>query len=341
MNVLIIGGTGLISTAITRALLDIGASVTHFNRGKSQTDPPPGVQTLTGDRTDYAAFENAMAEAGTFDCVMDMVGYQPGDAQSVVRALGGKIGQLIFCSTVDVYDQPVGALPIREDAPRAGRNDYGRNKVVIEQALERAAEQGAFPLTILRPAHTYDDQGAILHAFGGGTAWADRLRREKPVIVHGAGGSLWTACHADDVGPAFARAAGNPHAFHKSYNVAGDEWLTWDRMYQICATALGAPPPRLVHIPTDTLTKLAPDRAAIIAQNFRFNNIFDNGAAHHDLGFRYTVSYAEGARRVLGYLQANGKIENSDEQGWYDRLVDAWTRISDAMTVEMAAEASQ
>lgn len=190
MNVLLIGGTGLISTATTRALLEMGASVTHFNRGKRNAEPPPGVQTIVGDHTYYAAFEARMADTGTGDCVIDMVGYQPGDADSVIRAFGGKFGHFVFCSTVDVYDQPVADLPIREDAPRAGRNDYGKNKVVIEQTLERAAEQGTFPLT-------------ILHAFGGGTAWADRLRRSKPILVHGDGGSLWTAD-----------------------NVAGAEWLT-------------------------------------------------------------------------------------------------------------------
>jgi len=128
MKVLLIGGTGLISTATTRALLARGADVTHFNRGKSQPEPLPGVKTIVGDRTDHAAFETAMADAGTFDCVIDMVGYKPVDAESVVRAFKGRIGHLVFCSTVDVYARPVPAFPIRENAPLGGRNDYGRKR---------------------------------------------------------------------------------------------------------------------------------------------------------------------------------------------------------------------
>lgn len=337
MKVLIIGGTGLISTATTRTLLARGADVTHFNRGKSQAEPLPGVKTIGGDRRDFAAFEAAMAEAGTWDCVIDMVGYAPEDAESVVRAFKGRVGHFIFCSTVDVYDQPVADLPIRENAPRAGRNDYGKNKVVCEQVLERAAGRGAFSLSILRPAHTYNDRGAILHALGSGTAWADRLRKNKPVIVHGDGNSLWTACHADDVGPAFAQAAGNPRTFDKAYNVAGEEWLTWNRMYEICAGALGAPAPHLAHVPTDFLAAAAPRFGAIVAQNFQFNNVFDNRTAQTDLGFRYTVPYAEGARRVMGYLDAHGKIESSDSQPWYDLLLAAWERH----TNEAASEAEQ
>src|SRR4051812_23481823 len=102
MKVLLIGGTGLISTAITRALLELGADVTHFNRGRSAA-PPPGLTTLAGDRRDFPAFERQMAGAGTFDCVVDMVGYRPDEAESAVRALAGRVGQLVFCSTVDVY----------------------------------------------------------------------------------------------------------------------------------------------------------------------------------------------------------------------------------------------
>ena len=337
MNVLLIGGTGLISTSITRSLLGMGGvSVTHYNRGRSDTQPPEGVKTIRGDRKDFAAFEARMAEAGTWDCVIDMVGYAPEEAESVVRAFRGRIGQFVFCSTVDVYDQPVADLPIREDAPRAGRNGYGRDKVRCEDVLLEAERRGDFPLTILRPAHTYRDRGAILHAFGGGTAWADRLRKNKPVIVHGDGNSLWTACHADDVGTAFAAAAGNPAALGKAYNVAGDEWLTWNRMYRLCADALGAPAPRLVHIPTDLLARVTPKQGAILAQNFQFNNVFDNGAAHADLGFRYTIPYAEGARRVVAHLDADGKIESSDEQAWYDRLLASWERAGEVVRTATA-----
>lgn len=86
MKVLIIGGTGLISTAITRFLVERGDEVTHYNRGKLDLYPTPaGVRTIQGDRTDYPRFEQQMAEAGHFDCVMDMVGYAPEDAASAAR----------------------------------------------------------------------------------------------------------------------------------------------------------------------------------------------------------------------------------------------------------------
>jgi nucleoside-diphosphate-sugar epimerase len=107
MNVLIIGGTGLISSPMTRQFLERGDHVTHYNRGKFDLYPaPPGVEQLQGDRTDYPTFERQMAEAGYFDVVIDMVGYQPADGESVVRAFRGCTGHFISCSTVDVYQKP-------------------------------------------------------------------------------------------------------------------------------------------------------------------------------------------------------------------------------------------
>src|SRR5580693_7354728 len=118
MKILIIGGTGLISTAITGQLLARGDEVTLFNRGKSEARIPEGAQIIHGDRKQYAEFEAQMAEAGHFDCVIDMVGFVPADAESAVRAFAGRIGHFIFCSTVCTYGGPANHYPIREDEPR-------------------------------------------------------------------------------------------------------------------------------------------------------------------------------------------------------------------------------
>ena len=168
-----------------------------------------------------------------------MVGYEPEDAQSVVRAFAGRVGHFIFCSTVDVYDKREATYPQRADAPRAGRNDYRRKKVLCEEILEAPQERGGFPLAILRPAQTCRDPSLIIFAFGWGSAFGDRLRKNRPIIVHGDGTSLWCAAHADDVGPDFARAVGNQSAWGKAYNLAGDEVLTWNDMYRKAARIIG------------------------------------------------------------------------------------------------------
>ncbi len=324
MKILILGGTGLISVAITREMLDRGEDVTLFNRGKSTLPLDPRAKVIHGDRTDYPAFEKAMHAAGLFDVLIDMVGYLPEDGPSAVRAFGGRVGHFLFCSTVDVYRKPAFRYPYVESEPYGGLNAYSRNKVVLEKTLREAESRGAFPLTIIRPAYTYGESRGPVHPAGGSTTFLDRIMKGKPVIVHGDGSSFWVACHRDDVARAFVAAVGQPRTFGRAYHVAGEEWMTWDSYVKIIAQAMGWPAPRIVHIPTDVLVKLDPQRYAIVGENFQFNNIFDNTAAKTDLNFRYTIPWAEGVRRMAGWLMANHRIDDSDQDPAEDHLIERW-----------------
>lgn len=336
MKILIIGGTGLISTAITRQLLERGDDVTLYNRGKSEARIPAGAKTIQGDRKDYTKFEAQMAEVGAFDCVIDMVGYAPEDAESVVRAFKGRIGHFIFCSTVCVYGGPATRFPIREDEPHTPTGPYGANKSRCEAVLLEAHGRGDFPATIMRPSQTYGEGGTIVHSLGWNTAYLDRIRKGKPIIVHGDGSCLWAACHIDDVGGGFVGAAGNPKAFGKAYNVTGEEWMTWDRYHEGVAEALNAPPPKIVHIPTDLLAKFAPKHASISIDVFQYPSVFDNSAAMADLGFRYTIPWVEGVRRTVAWLDARGKVANSDDDPFDDRVIAAWERLGAQMAHDLA-----
>lgn len=339
MKILIIGGTGLISTWITQRLLEqAGHDLTLYNRGQTESRIPQGTKTILGDRKNFAQFEAQMNEVGPFDCVIDMVGYDPDEAHSVVRAFKGKVGQFIFCSTVDVYSKPPHRLPYREDEPYGGLNTYARNKVAIERILLAAYHDGDFPLTIIRPAYTYGETRGPIHSLGGSLTYLDRIRRGKPIVVHGDGNSIWTACHADEVARAFVNAIGNTAAIGNTYHTTGEEWLPWNQYHQKVAEALGAPEPTLIHIPSDLLAKAAPERAGICAENFQFNNIFDNTAAQRDLGFRYTIQWIDGVRRMVAWLDERNRIPNSDNDPLEDQLIAAWQGLEGRMVDAMAAK---
>lgn len=328
MKILLIGGTGLISAPITQFLLERGDDVTHYNRGKLDLYPAPaGVKTIHGDRTDYAAFENQMRALDEFDCVMDMVGYDPKDAESAVRAFEGRVGQFIFCSTVDVYQKPATRYPYVETEPYGGLNAYSSNKVAQEKTLCTAGERGAFPLTIIRPAYTYGEGRGPIHSFGGRTTYLDRLRKGKPIIVHGDGSSFWTACYREDVAHTFVEAAGNPQTFGKLYHATGEEWMTWDRYHEMVAEAMGAPKPTFVHIPTDALAVLAPQPSRLIVENFQFNNIFDNAAAKRDLRFEYTVTWNAGVQKMVRWLDEHRRVEHSEDDPFIDELIARWESL--------------
>lgn len=335
MKILLIGGTGLISTAITKQLLERGDDVTLFNRGKTEARIPAGAKTLHGDRTDRAAFETQMRQGEKYDCVIDMVAFSPDDGESVVRAFKGRVGHVVFCSTVCVYGGPATRYPIGTDEPHRPTGSYGANKSRIEQILLQAHERGDFPVTIMRPSQSYGEGGTIVHTLGWKTTYLDRIRKGKPVIVHGDGSCLWAACHIDDVGRGFAGAAGNPKAFGKSYNVTGEEWMTWNRYNEGVAEALNAPKPTLVHIPTDLLGRFAPKRADISVGIFQYPSVFDNSAAIADLGFRYTIPWVEGVRRTVAWLDERGRIENSDADPFDDAVIAAWEKHSAEMATAL------
>lgn len=337
MRVLIVGGTGLISTGITRQLVARGDEVTLYNRGQRAAEIPEGVQQITGDRNHFARFEAQVEGAGTFDAAIDMVCFEPAHAESAIRAFRGRVGQYVFCSTVDVYTKPAAHYPVREDAERAPSPSfpYAFSKAGCERLLEDAHARGDLNVTVIRPAWTYGEGGSILHTFGWNTYYLDRLRRGRPIIVHGDGTSFWVACHRDDVARAFVGAVGSKEALGRAYHVTGEEWLTWNAYHQIVAEALGAPPPALVHIPTDLLGQVAPKAAEWCVENFSHNNVFDNMRARAELGFAYTIPFAEGGRRVITWLEAHGGFEDSDDHPFYDRVIEAWERSGKAMAHEL------
>jgi nucleoside-diphosphate-sugar epimerase len=339
MKVLIIGGSGLISTGITARLLASGHEVWWFNRGRSASALAGQVRLIQGDRTDTGHFEARMADAGPWDCVIDMFCFIPEQAASAVRAFRGRTAHYVFCSTVDVYTKPAPRLPVVEACEQQPRSSfpYAFNKAACERVLWAAHNAGDLAVTAIRPAHTYGDGCHVLHTFGFDTWIVDRIRRGMAVIVHGDGRSLWSSSHRDDVAGAFVSAALQPAvATGKAYHVTGEEWLTWDGYYERLAAALDVRCPRLVHIPSALLGQTLPQQAMWCVENFSYNNIFDNTAARRDLGFRYTIPVAEGFRRTVQWLLAHDLVQPAEACRYYDPLIQAWERLGDGMIADLA-----
>ena len=331
MRILIIGGTGLISNSITEQLLAAGHDITHYNRGRTR-GLTARVRAIEGDRTQRDRFAGQMQASGAWDSVIDMICYEPQDARDDIEVFRGRAAHLIVCSTIDVYAKPASRYPIKEDEHHAPLSEYGRKKSLCEEIL-LSAHSAAMPVTIIRPAHTYGPgsvhRGHVVNCFGGRSTVADRIQKRKPVIVHGDGSSFWTSCHADDVARAFTGALGNEKCFGKAYHATGEEWLTWNRYFGIVAEAMGAPAPRLIHIPTETLCRALPGRTRLLRENFQFNNIFDNTAAQDDLGFHYSIPLLEGMKKTLAWVGNGPGFEDHSLEPWYDELIAIWRRGSE------------
>lgn len=334
MQVLIIGGTGLISTGITRTLVADGHEVACFTRGNSEAAVPDAVTFVEGDRDEDADLDRAVSDVEP-DVVIDMVCFDPDQARAAVDVCGGRIDQYVFCSTVDVYHRPVARAPITEDAPRSPPvSDYGAGKAAAEDVF-MAAHGDAFATTIIRPWSTYGEGGTINHTFGNGTYYLDRLRQGKPIVVHGDGTSMWAACHRDDVAVAFANAVGNPAAYGEAYHVTAEEHMTWNQYHRTVARAIDAPEPTFVHIPTELLRTVAPERTGMLEAHFQYSTVFDNGKARRDLDFRYTIPLEEGVRRTVSHLERTVGIDDCDSAD-DDRIIDAWAAATAAFRDRLA-----
>jgi nucleoside-diphosphate-sugar epimerase len=329
MRVLILGGTGLISTGITTELLRRGDEVTHLVRG---TQPAlAGVRTIRGDRRDPAALARAFGRG--HDAVIDMLCFNADEAGLAVEAFGGGDTRYVMCSTVDVYTKPAARLPVDESHERDPDPafDYAWGKAAAERVLEEAGRRGDLPVTILRPAATYLD--SAVPSIGSFDLAVERLLAGLPVILHGDGSGLWAACHRDDVARAFVAAAEVPAAAGRAYNVTGDELLTWNAYWTAVATALSVEP-RFVHIPTDLLAACAPSAAAWCARNFQYDNVFDCSAARRDLGFRCTVTWADGI--AAGLASRAARPGGTAERESYEAIIGAWTSMASRMRQDLA-----
>ncbi|MEU8608031.1 NAD-dependent epimerase/dehydratase family protein [Actinoplanes sp. NPDC048791] len=257
LRVLYLGGTGTISASCVRLAVETGMRVTVVNRGRDSQERglPEGAEKLIADVTDDDALLAAIGDR-TFDAVVNFLSYDPDDARRMVTLFGPRTRQYVHISSASIYAKPVRQLPISESTPTAPNPalDYATAKWRTEQALQDAHVTQGFPLTVVRPSHTYDDASPPLP---GGWTVVDRIARGEEIPVHGDGTSLWTLTHADDFAQGLVGLLGNPRAIGETFNVTSPDVYTWDQIYTIIAEALGVAP-RLVHVASEMFPLVAP-----------------------------------------------------------------------------------
>ena len=322
LNALIIGGTGLISTGITTQLLGRGARVTMYNRGQRKNAVPEGVRQILGDREDSASFVRSFGQE-RFDVVFDMICFTPAQAEASIQAFRGRCEQFVLCSTVCTYavESPPQVL-IDESCPLEPISQYGRNKLACEQAVQRAAEQGAFKATIVRPSHTYGPGSSLIdqQEFNSGT-W-DRVARGLPVLVAGDGLGLWQSTHRDDCGKFFAYAALAPKTYGEAYNATRDEVLTWRSYYREVARALDTRA-KVILVPTAWLIAQDPKRFNFLAETTQFHGAYSSAKAKaHVPEFRATIGLEAGARDTFADMRRRGAWQDSGSDAPYQRIVE-------------------
>ncbi len=304
MKVLFIGGTGFISTAVSRLALARGIELYHLNRGQRASDLA-GVRQITADVHDLAAARAALADQ-TFDVVVDWIAFTPADIERDLALFSGRVGQFVFISSASAYQKPPLHHLITESTPLVNPHwEYSRNKIACELRLEQAYRETGFPVTTVRPSLTYDPVFPIAIGGWGCFTLADRIRRGAPIIVHGDGSSLWVVTHADDFAKGFLGLLGHAQAIGHAFHITTDEVLTWNQIYTQIGEALGAEP-RIVHIATDFIAQTAPALAGGLLGDKAWSVVFDNTKIKTFVpGYQATLPFRQGIRRTVAWFEAD------------------------------------
>jgi len=325
MNVLFIGGTGIISTACTQLAAQRGIDLTILTRGRRELDLPPGVRKVCCDIDDPAAAERALA-GRRFDAVVDWIAFEPAHVERDLRLFQDRTRQYVFISSASAYQKPPGLYIITESTPLDNPYwEYSRNKIACEERLMRAHHEAGFPVTIVRPSLTYGDTQIPLaiNSWVKSYTAVDRMRRGKPVIVPGDGTSLWVITHNSDFAKGLVGLLGREEAIGEAFHITSDEVMTWDQFYRLTAAAAGVEP-RLLHIASDFIAACIPEKLGSLVGDKAVSAVFDNSKIKRLVpDFRATVPFAEGIRRTMAWFDADPARQQIDVEAntAYDRLI--------------------
>jgi nucleoside-diphosphate-sugar epimerase len=322
MQILFIGGTGNISAECAALMHERGHDITVLSRGR---DPlPPQYRALRADRKDPAAMRSALADAKA-EVVINFLGYELPEVQLDWEILKGRVRQYIFISSATVYAKPPDELPLTETSPVGNPFwDYAQKKLACEQWLQQQAD---FPVTIVRPSHTYSKRWIPNMVSSSGYSFAARLERGQPVFVHDDGETPWTLTAATDFAMGLGGLAGNERALGEAFHITSDEALTWNQIVAEIAAALDVKSLQTVRIPTNFICEVAPQLTGTLKGDKAHPCVFDNAKIKHFVpDFQCRKPFRIGVRESIGWLRAHPEQQHLNPQvdATIDLVITKW-----------------
>lgn len=338
MKALFIGGTGTISSAIVKRLAeDKSWEVWLLNRGSRKV--PEGVHQLVADINDEAKVRELIKDM-TFDVVSEFIGFTVDSVERDYRLFNGKTKQYMYISSASAYNKPAASYVITEGTTLANPHwQYSRNKIECEEFLMRKYREEGFPVTIVRPSHTYDERNIPLgvHGKNGFYQVIKRMQEGKPVIIQGDGTSLWHLTFNKDFAVGYTGLMGNRHAIGEAFQITGDEVLTWNQIYETIADALGVEL-KAYHVSSEFLAaagdKYGFDFEGSLIGDKAVSVVFDNSKLKRLVPeMTTTVPYHQGVRIALSYIMSHPGEQKEDAEfdAWCDRVIDALEKAKAAI----------
>jgi nucleoside-diphosphate-sugar epimerase len=316
MKALFIGGTGTISTAVSKLATQKGWKLYLLNRGNNMDKVPKGANVITADINDEDSVTK-LIENIKFDVVVDFIAFTPSQIERDIRLFSKKTKQFIFISSASAYQKPLSHYKITESTPLSNPYwQYSRDKIACEEILMKEYRNNKFPVTIVRPSHTYDETKIPIAIHGKNGSWQviDRILKGKPVIVPGDGSSLWTVTHNSDFAKAFVGIMGNAAAIGEAVHITSDEALTWDKIYDSIGNALDIEVKK-VHIATDFLVACKPELEGDLIGDKANSVVFDNSKIKRLVPeYIATTRFDQGVRISIKYLLSHSELQIPDEE---------------------------
>ncbi len=329
MKVLIIGGTGVISTHVRRLVERHNEDVTVINRGNRKEDSYGNTRYIRADVNDIELLQKELC-GECFDVVVDFVSFNTSDISRRYELLKGKVRQYIFISSATVYNVKSGT--VTEKSPLGNDfNDYAKNKIECERLLLKELNSQDFPVTIVRPSHTYDSTRVPLGIHGKNGSWQNvkRIMEGRQVIIHDDGEGLWAMLRSEDFAGLLYGIFGKSEAVGEIFQIASEESLSWKHIYSIVADELGMTL-KACYISSEALidegqtfnlgAKLYGDKA----RSLKFNNEKIKKIVG---GYSQIYSMETGIRDSVRCVVTNPEFQKEDIEfdEWCDKMVKAYS----------------
>ncbi len=325
MKVLFIGGTGNISASVSRLCIENSIDLHILNRGLNKISIP-GAKTIVCDIYNEANVTDVLKNH-EWDVVANWIAFTEDDVVRDFNLFNGKTKQYIFISSASAYQKPLLNPIITESTPLENPYwQYSRDKIACEIRLNKFHDDDNFPVTIVRPSHTYNN--VIPVSIGGWTKYTivERIRKGKKIIIHGDGTSLWTITHAKDFAKGFLGLLNNNNSIGETYHITSDEILTWNQIYNAVADAVGVEP-NIVHIASDFICSIESTLTGTLLGDKSTSAIFDNSKIKSIVpSFKATISFAEGIKKTIKWFESDPKrmVINSQTNNMIDKIIDAY-----------------
>lgn len=330
MRILIIGGTGTISSAITRQLAESEHELWLLNRGNRKEEVPANVKQIVVNIDDEQEVLRQIGDT-KFDAVCEFIGFVTEQVERDHRLFAGRTRQYVYISSASAYAKPVRSYVINEGTTLCNPHwEYSRNKIACEELLMKYYREEGFPVTIVRPSHTYCERSVPVGFHGPKGSWQilKRMIDGKPVIVHGDGSSLWTMTYNEDFARGFIGLLGNPHAIGEAFQIMSDESLTWDQIYKAVANALGVEY-KPYYVSSTFLNDVAPkeyDVEGNLIGDKSASVVFDCSKLKRAVpGYQATTSFEEGVSKCVAYILSHPESQQLDPEfdAWCDKVINA------------------